>query len=72
MTFPFMKIALVQAKLAYDAGEVPVGAVIVLKGRLIARAHNSTICRKDPLAHAEMIAIKRAGFTLRRDKLCDL
>lgn len=56
-----MQEALKQAKRAFEEGEVPVGAVIVHKGRIIARAHNQTELLRDPTAHAEMIAITQAS-----------
>ena len=49
----YMKIALGEAQQAYDEGEVPVGAVVVCKGRVIARAHNLTETLTDVTAHAE-------------------
>jgi tRNA(adenine34) deaminase len=60
----FMKQALVEAKQAAAEGEVPVGAVIVCDGRIIARAHNQTECLNDPTAHAEMLAITAATNVL--------
>ncbi|NND93764.1 MAG: nucleoside deaminase [Flavobacteriales bacterium] len=57
----FMKQALVEAQLAYDAGEVPVGAVIVAHGRIIARSHNLTELLKDVTAHAELQAFTAAS-----------
>ena len=60
----FMKIALEEARTAYDEKEVPVGAVIVHQGRVIARAHNQREQLKDPTAHAEMIAITQAAESL--------
>jgi len=57
----FMQQALRQAQLAYDQGEVPVGAVIVLEKRIIARAHNFTEKLRDVTAHAEMQAITSAS-----------
>ena len=57
----FMKLALKQAVLAYEAGEVPVGAVIVHDGRVIGAAHNQREQLRDPTAHAEMIAITQAA-----------
>jgi len=48
----FMEEALEQAKLAAERGEVPVGAVVVINGQIIARAGNRTIGDKDPTAHA--------------------
>ena len=57
----FMKQALVEAQKAFDAEEVPVGAVIVVEQRIIARAHNLTERLKDVTAHAEMQAITSAA-----------
>lgn len=56
----FMKQALCQAEKAFEADEVPVGAVIVHQNKLIAKAHNQVEMLKDPTAHAEMIAITQA------------
>ena len=56
----FMKEALKQARLALDAGEVPVGAVVVWDGRIIARGHNQVEQLNDSTAHAEMIALTAA------------
>ena len=56
----FMKLALAEAKKAFDAGEVPVGAIIVAGGRIIARGHNMVERLNDATAHAEMIAITSA------------
>ncbi len=55
-----MGLALTQAKLAYDLGEVPIGAVIVLNGEVIASAHNMRETWLDATAHAEIIAVKTA------------
>ncbi len=60
----FMREALKQAKEAADAGEVPVGAVIVHENKIIAKAHNQVEMLKDPTAHAEMIAITQATSAL--------
>ena len=57
----FMRLALEQAQLAFDLGEVPVGAVIVHRGRVIAAAHNQREQLQDPTAHAEMVAITQAA-----------
>ena len=57
----FMKIALEEAQAAYCRDEVPVGAVLVLEGNILARAHNSPIMRNDPMAHAEILALRQAG-----------
>ncbi|MGC8795793.1 MULTISPECIES: tRNA adenosine(34) deaminase TadA [Thermodesulfovibrio] len=56
-----MKEALKEAEKAYALGEVPVGAVIVLNGEIVARAHNIKETTHDPTAHAEMLAIKQAA-----------
>ena len=57
----FMKKALEEAELAFEKGEVPVGAVVVIKDRIIARAHNLTELLNDVTAHAEMQAITAAA-----------
>ncbi len=57
---PFMKIALAEARKAEASGEVPVGAVIVVDGNLIARAFNQPIGLRDPTAHAEIAALREA------------
>jgi tRNA(adenine34) deaminase len=57
----YMKMALDEATRAYEQGEVPVGAVVVCKGRVIARAHNLTETLTDVTAHAEMQAITAAA-----------
>ena len=56
----FMKQALQQAKIAFDKGEVPIGAVVVFQDRVISKAHNLTETLQDPTAHAEMLAITSA------------
>ena len=56
-----MRLALEQAKLARDAGEVPVGAVVVLDGTVVGRGHNASVSRLDPTAHAEVIAMRDAA-----------
>ena len=57
----FMKQALLQAEMANDSDEIPVGSVIVVGKTIIAKAHNQTERLKDPTAHAEMIAITSAA-----------
>ena len=59
-----MARALEQAQAARQAGEVPVGAVVVLRGELVAEAHNLTVTLADPTAHAEVIALRRAAIRL--------
>jgi tRNA(adenine34) deaminase len=56
-----MELALEQARRGLAAGEVPIGAVIVVDGRIIARAFNQPIGTCDPTAHAEMLALRDAG-----------
>jgi tRNA(adenine34) deaminase len=60
----FMREALKQAKIAFDAGEVPVGAVVVWDSKIIARGHNQVEQLNDSTAHAEMIALTSAFNTL--------
>ncbi len=69
-----MRLALDTALAAAEAGEVPVGAVIIHKGRVIATAANAPRTLHDPTAHAEIRAIREAAATLGRDRLeeCDL
>jgi tRNA(adenine34) deaminase len=57
----FMREALKEAKIAFDDGEVPVGAVVVCKNRIIGRAHNQTERLTDSTAHAEMLAVTAAS-----------
>ncbi len=57
----YMEKALEEAQCALEEDEVPVGAVIVYKNQIIAKAHNQVECLKDPTAHAEMIAITQAA-----------
>jgi tRNA(adenine34) deaminase len=66
--------ALEQAQLAADAGEVPVGAVVVLDGKVIAAAHNRTRSDADPTGHAEIVALRAAAARLGSARLsaCDL
>ena len=59
-----MARALEQALAARAAGEVPVGAVVVRRGRLVAEAHNLTRTLSDPTAHAEVIVLRRAALRL--------
>ena len=65
----FMQLALEEAQQALRANEVPIGAVIVRNGRVIARAHNQREQLHDPTAHAEMIAITQAAEALRSWRL---
>lgn len=70
----FMQEAIAQAKLAWEAGEVPVGAVIVKDHQVIARGFNRPILGHDPSAHAEIMAMRAAGEVLNNYRLpgCEL
>src|ERR1051325_10627404 len=70
----FMREALRQAQRAGDAGEVPVGAVVVLAGKIVGRAHNQVELLKDATAHAEMLALTQAEAAVGDWRLidCDL
>lgn len=70
----FMDVALDEARAAAERGEVPVGAVVVKAGAVIARAGNRTLADRDPTAHAEILAIRAAAATLGSERLigCDL
>ena len=70
----FMRLALAQAGQAAIRGEVPVGAVIVQDGKIIARGYNRPISRHDPTAHAEIVAIRLAAIKAGNYRLtgCDL
>jgi tRNA(adenine34) deaminase len=57
----FMEAALAEARLAAERREVPVGAVVVVEGRIVGRAGNRTIADCDPTAHAEIIALREAA-----------
>ena len=65
----FMKIALKEAKKSYDLEEIPVGAVIVKDGKIIARGHNLKETKNDTTNHAEIIAIKKASKKLKAWRL---
>ena len=67
----FMQMALDEAHLALQAGEIPIGAVVVCKDRVISRAHNLTETLCDVTAHAEMQAITAAANTLGGKYLTD-
>jgi tRNA(adenine34) deaminase len=67
----YMRMALDEAHLAYEAGEIPIGAVVVCKDRVISRAHNLTEMLCDVTAHAEMQAITSAANTLGGKYLTD-
>jgi len=70
----FMKLALEQAQHAWDLGEVPVGAVVVKDGVVIATGYNQPIGKHDPTAHAEIVALRAAAEVLGNYRLpgCEL
>jgi len=70
----FMTEAIAEARKAADRGEVPVGAVVVKDGLILGRGHNRPISKRDPTAHAEIMALKAAAQRLGNYRLtgCDL
>ena len=66
-----MEAALRAAHRALDAGEVPVGAVVVLSGKIIAEGWNHNVTSNDPTAHAEIIALREAGANVGNHRLGD-
>jgi tRNA(adenine34) deaminase len=67
-----MRLALEEARLAADAGEVPVGCVIAQAEAVVARAANRTITDCDPTSHAEIVALRAAAHVLRNHRLAGL
>jgi tRNA(adenine34) deaminase len=67
----FMKDALSEARAAAAAGEVPIGAVLVHRGKVVARSGNRTIRDCDPTAHAEMVVLREAARVLGNYRLAD-
>jgi tRNA(adenine34) deaminase len=67
----FMEEALRAARRALDMGEVPVGAVVVCDGRVVAKGWNQNLAGKDPTAHAEIVALREAGAILGNHRLGD-
>jgi tRNA(adenine34) deaminase len=65
----FMREALRLAKCGADAGEVPIGAVVVLAGEIAGRGYNAPIARSDPTAHAEILALREAAGFIRNYRL---
>lgn len=65
----FMQEALLEAQKAGEIGEVPIGAVIVYNGEIIARGHNRSIIDNDPTAHAEIVAIRKACAKIKNYRL---
>ena len=60
----YLRLALEQAALAEALGEVPIGAILVANGEIIASAHNRTVSDHDPTAHAEILALRAGGLVL--------
>ncbi|MFA4918801.1 MAG: tRNA adenosine(34) deaminase TadA [Thermodesulfovibrionales bacterium] len=67
----FMKLALEEAMLAFDKGEVPVGAVLVREGNVIAKAHNTRETSNDPAGHAETLALRAGAQAIDNWRLTD-
>ena len=65
----FMGLALAEAQRAGARGEVPIGAVVVLDGRVIASGHNQPIASRDPTAHAEVVALRAAARVMKNYRL---
>ena len=70
----FMRQALAEAQKSLKKEEVPVGAVLVFEKEIVSRAHNEPIIKNDPTAHAEMVAMRKAGSKRENYRLsdCDL
>ncbi len=66
-----MAVALEQARQAASSGEVPVGAAVLRGDTVVVRAHNESVGRRDPTAHAELLAVQRALSLLQTDRLSD-
>ncbi len=67
----YMEEALRSAQRAFEAGEVPIGAVVVCENKIIARGHNRSITDNDPTAHAEILALREAGAAMSNYRLVD-
>ncbi len=66
-----MAVALEQARQAASSGEVPVGAAVLRGDTVVVRAHNESVTRRDPTAHAELLAVQQALSLLQTDRLGD-
>jgi tRNA(adenine34) deaminase len=71
---PYLKLALAQARLAAEAGEVPVGAIVVFENEIVGRGRNAVLGSNDPTAHAEIVALREAALRLKNYRLtgCEL
>ena len=67
----FMEAALEEARRGLAAGEVPIGAVLAIDGRIVARAFNQPISASDPTAHAELLVLREAGKAAANYRLTD-
>jgi len=65
----YMRVALEEARKAYQKGEVPVGAILVKRNKVLSRDHNRCIGLNDPTAHAEMLVLRKAGKILKNYRL---
>jgi tRNA(adenine34) deaminase len=65
-----MREALDEARRGFEAGEVPVGAVVVLGGEIVGRARNAPLALSDPTAHAEVLALREAGGKIEPCVMC--
>jgi tRNA(adenine34) deaminase len=68
----FMRYALDEAHTAYEHHEVPIGAVAVYNGEIIAKAYNQVEYRKDPTAHAELLVIQAAALIIKNQRLTEV
>jgi tRNA(adenine34) deaminase len=67
----YMQLAMEEAQASADAGEVPIGAVLVCNGKVVAKSGNRTIRDCDPTAHAEMVVLREAAEAFRNYRLAD-
>lgn len=67
----FMRLALEEAEIAFSEGEVPVGALLVINGNIIAKGRNRRERLQDPSAHAEVMALREAAAGINNWRLCD-
>jgi tRNA(adenine34) deaminase len=65
----WMALALEQARLAAEAGEVPVGALVIKDGEIVGKGHNRNLLDNDPTAHAEIVALRQAAMRLGNHRL---